>query len=52
MAQSSDVYETLPLAAGILIVILTEILNDHYLFYPVLAGNNEPFKVTPCTSSG
>ena len=38
-------------ANGILIVILIEILND-YLFYVALAGNNEPFRVTPSTSSG
>ena len=38
-------------AGGILIVILSEVLND-YLFYLVLAGNNEPFRVTPSTSSG
>ena len=25
---------------------------DYYLFYLVLAGNNEPFRVTPSTSSG
>ena len=37
-------------ADGILIVILIEILND-YLFYLVLAGNNEPFRVRPSTSS-
>ena len=36
-------------ADGILIVI--EIRND-YLFYLALAGNNEPFRVTPSTSSG
>ena len=35
----------------ILIVILIEILND-YLFYLALAGNNEPFRVTPSASSG
>ena len=35
----------------ILIRILIEILND-YLFYIALAGNNEPFRVTPSTSSG
>ena len=45
-------YMTLPLAAGILIVILTEILNDYYLFYLVLDGKNGPFRVKPCTSSG
>ena len=39
-------------AGGILIVILSEVLNDYYLFYLVLAGNNEPFRVTPSTSSG
>ena len=33
-------------ADGILIVILIEILNDYYLFYLVVAGNNEPFRVT------
>ena len=38
-------------ADGILLVILIEILND-YLFYLVLVGNNEPFRVTPSTSSG
>ena len=38
-------------ADGILIVILIEILND-YLFYLALTGNNEPFRVTPTTSSG
>ena len=38
-------------ADGILLVILIEILND-YLFYLALVGNNEPFRVTPSTSSG
>ena len=38
-------------ADGILIVNLIEICND-YLFYLALAGNNEPFRVTPSTSSG
>ena len=38
-------------ADGILIVILIEIRND-YLFYLALAGNNEPFRVIPSTSSG
>ena len=38
-------------AGGILIVILIEILID-YLFYLALIGNNEPFRVTPFTSSG
>ena len=38
-------------ADGIVIVILIEILND-YLFYLALAGNNEPFRVAPLTSSG
>ena len=33
------------------IVILIEILN-YYLLYLALAGNNEPFSVTPSTSSG
>ena len=39
-------------AGGILVVILIEIFNDYYLFYFLLAGNNEPFRVTPSTSSG
>ena len=38
-------------AGRILIVILIEILNDYYLFYHVLAGNNESFRVTPSTSN-
>ena len=38
-------------ADEVLIVILIEIRND-YLFYHALAGNNEPFRVTPSTSSG
>ena len=38
-------------AGGILIVILIEILNDYY-FYLAVASNNEPFRVTPPTSSG
>ena len=38
-------------AGGILIVILIEIRNGYYLFYLVLAGNNERFRVTPSTSS-
>ena len=37
-------------AGGILIVILIEVLNDYYLFDLVLAGNNEPLRVTPSTS--
>ena len=36
-------------AGGILIVFLIEILNDYCLFYLVLAGNNDPFRVTPST---
>ena len=39
-------------AGGILIVILIEILNDFYFFYLAVASNNEPFRVTPPTSSG
>ena len=39
-------------AGGILIVILIEILNDYYFFYLAVANNNEPFRVTPATSSG
>ena len=31
---------------------LIVILNDFYFFYLVLAGNNEPFRVTPSKSSG
>ena len=38
-------------AGGILIFNVIEIRND-YLFYLALAGNNEPFRVTPSTSSG
>ena len=38
-------------AGGILVVILIEILNDYYLFYLVLAGNNESFSLTPSTSN-
>ena len=38
-------------ASRILIVILIEILND-YFFYLAVASNNEPFRVTPSTSSG
>ena len=34
-------------ARGVLIVILIEILNDYYLFYLVLAGNNEPLRWHP-----
>ena len=32
---------------GTFIVILIKILNDYYLFYLVLAGNNELFRVSP-----
>ena len=39
-------------ADGILIVIIIETLNDCYLLYLVLDGNNEPFWVTHSTSSG
>ena len=39
-------------AGRILIVILIEIRNDYYLFFVVLAGNKEPFRVTPSISSG
>ena len=39
-------------AGGILVVILIEILNDYYFFYLTVAGNNEPYRVTPPTSSG
>ena len=39
-------------ADGILIVIIIETLNDCYLLYLVLDGNNEPFWVTNSTSSG
>ena len=39
-------------AGGILIVILIEVLNDYYFFYLAVASNNEPFRVTPPTSSG
>ena len=38
-------------ADGILIVNLVKVRND-YLFYLALAGSNEPFRVTPFTSSG
>ena len=38
-------------ANGILIINQFEICND-YLFYIALAGNNEPFRVTLCTSCG
>ena len=38
-------------AGGILIVILIKILNDYYFFYLAVASNNEPFRVTPPTSS-
>ena len=38
-------------ASRILIVILIEILND-YFFYLAVASKNEPFRVTPPTSSG
>ena len=38
--------------AGGILVILTEIINDYYFFYLAVAGNNEPFRVTPSTSSG
>ena len=36
---------------GGMLVILIEILNDYY-FYRTVASNNEPFWVTPPTSSG
>ena len=39
-------------AGGILIAILIEIFNDYYLFYFLLVGNNEPYRMTPSTSSG
>ena len=38
-------------AGGILIVNLIEILNDYYFFHLAVASNNEPFRVTPPTSS-
>ena len=39
-------------ADGILIIIIIiELVND-YLFCLALAGNNDPFRVTPSTSSG
>ena len=38
--------------AGGILVILIEILNDYYYFYLAVASNNEPFRVTPPTSSG
>ena len=38
-------------AGGILIVILIEILND-FFFYLAVDSYNEPFRVTPPTSSG
>ena len=36
-------------AGRVLVAILIEILDDYYLFYLILAGNNEPFRVTPST---
>ena len=36
--------------AGAIFVICIEILNDYC--FVVLAGNNDPFRVTPSTSSG
>ena len=38
--------------AGGIIIIIIEILNDYHLFYLILAGNNESFRVTPLTSNG
>ena len=38
-------------AGGILIVIFIEILDDYYLFYLALGGNNQHFRLTPSTSS-
>ena len=38
-------------ADGIRIVIVIEILNDYFFFDLAVASNNEPFRVTPATSS-